>query len=134
MVRILIIIFLAFTGIGAILGGGSLITDRTGESLGLSIEILRYSPFADFFIPGHILFLVLGIGSLVASVLVTIKSKGYPLWTIFIGFALSIWIAVQILMLKEVQFLQIVFGTIGILLVILGILERNKIFHKNRLG
>ena len=129
MVRVIIIVLLAVTGIGAIIGGASLIADRSGESLGLSVKILQNSPFVDFFIPGHILFLLLGVGSLVASVIVVLKSKAYPLWTIFFGFTLAIWIAVQILMLQDVHYFHIIFGFVGILSVILGILERNKVFR-----
>lgn len=131
MVRVLIIILLAINGIGAVFGGGSLIADPTGQSLGMSIDMLQHSPFKDFFIPGLILFGLLGIGSLVVCVIVVLRMNGYALWTIFIGFVLSLWIAIQILMLQDVHYLHIIFGCIGIMLVILGILERNKLFRQN---
>ena len=132
MARVLIIFLLAIVGTGAVFGGGALIVDPSGGSIGLSVEILKYSPFSNFFIPGHLLFNFLGIGSLLACFIVIKKTKGYPIWTMIIGFTLTIWIAVQMMMLRDVQFLQIIFGSIGISLIILGILERNRIFRKSR--
>ncbi len=126
MTRITAIILLLITAIGAIFGGGALLIDPLGEKLGLPIETLKYSPFENFLIPGLILFIILGLGSLITSIIVIKRVSGYPFLTIFMGFAISIFISVEILMLKDVKFLQIIFAIIGISLVILGIILRKK--------
>lgn len=53
---------LAFLGVTAIGGGGILIISPSGKLLGgLPLSILVKSPFKDFFYPGIILFLILGV-------------------------------------------------------------------------
>ena len=103
-----------------------MLIDPSGTNQGLPIETLINSPFEDFLIPGLILFVVFGLGGLTTTIIVMKKIKGYPFLTIFMGFALSIFISVEILMLKDVNFLQIIFAIIGISLVILGIILRKK--------
>lgn len=129
MSRILSIILLSFTGVGALYGGVLLIADPTGWKIGMSTSILKYSPFTDFFFPGLILFLILGLGSLTSCALVLIRANKSSLGIIFTGFALSIWISIQILMLRDVEYLQILFACVGILLIVLGILERKREFN-----
>jgi hypothetical protein len=126
MIRIATIILLIINGLFAIFGGCTLLIDPAGSKLDLTTESLKYSPFSDYLIPGLILFIILGLGSAITSIIVGLKVKGYPFLTIFMGFALSIWISVQMLMLREMNGLQIVFGLIGIILIILGISLRRK--------
>jgi len=126
MSRILAIILLAFIGLGAVYGGVMLISDPTGWKIGLHTGMLKYSPFSDFLIPGIILLIVLGMGSLVTCALVTLRSGRYAMWIIFFGFAIAIWISVQMLMLRQVYFLQLLFGVIGLTIIVLGIFERKK--------
>lgn len=126
MIRATAIILLLITSISAIFGGGAMLIDPSGTNQGLPIETLINSPFEDFLIPGLILFVIFGLGGLTTTIIVMKKTKGYPFLTIFMGFALSIFISVEILMLKDVNFLQIIFAIIGISLVILGIILRKK--------
>ena len=126
MIKILAILLLAFTGISAIAGGGALMLDPSGESVDMPLDLLKHSPFKNFFLPGLILFTIIGLGCLVAFGIVIKKARGYPFLVIFIGFALSIWISVQMLFIRNVHFLHIVYGLIGIILIILGIFLRRK--------
>jgi hypothetical protein len=50
----------ALVGLTAILGGGQLAADPTGQGAGLPIEWLSGSPFPDYRIPGLVLLLVVG--------------------------------------------------------------------------
>lgn len=124
MIRLTTVVLLIFNGISALFGGGALVADPSGNSLNMPVESLKQSAFTDFFIPGLILFVVLGLGSIITSIVVIMRSKGYPFLTIFIGFALSIWISVQMLILHEVNWIHVLYGTIGIVLIILGIFLR----------
>lgn len=103
-----------------------MLIDPSGTNQGISIETLKNTPFDDFLIPGLILFIMFGLGGLITTIIVMKKIKGYPFLTISMGFALSLFISVEILMLKDVHFLQIIYAIIGISLVILGILLRKK--------
>ena len=130
MTRLTAVVLLIFIGVTALFGGGALATDPTGDTLGMPVDILKNSAFNDFFVPGLILFVVLGLGSIITSIVVIMKVHGYPFLTIFIGFALSIWISVQMLILRDVHYLHILYGLIGIILIVLGILLRKKEYGK----
>jgi len=121
MQRTISIILLFFNGVSACLGGGALISDPSGRSIEMPLDMLKYSPFHNFLIPGLILFFELGIGSLIAGIQVIRRIKSYSLYIIFIGAALTIWIITQILMIRGIHFLHFIFGGIGIVLLFLGI-------------
>jgi len=121
MQRTISIILLFFNGVSACLGGGALISDPNGRSIEMPLDMLKYSPFHNFLIPGLILFFELGIGSLIAGIQVIRRIKSYSLYIIFIGAALTIWIITQILMIRGIHFLHFIFGGIGIVLLFLGI-------------
>ena len=59
--RNILLILLAFLGLGAIFGGGVLIISPSGELFGMPLSMLANSPFNNFLVPGIILFTVLGI-------------------------------------------------------------------------
>ena len=124
MIRLTTVILLIFNGISALFGGGALVADPSGSSLDIPVESLKNSAFTDFFIPGLILFVILGLGSIITSIVVIMRTSGYPFLTIFIGFALAVWISVQMLILHEVQWIHVLYGLIGIALIILGIFLR----------
>lgn len=104
----------------AIYGGGRLIADPSGASIGLSVDWLRGSPFGDYFVPGLVLFAVFGLGSLA----VCVGLVGGHRWTTFgapgLGLALVGWIVVQIGVLGTVSALHLVYGGLGIVLVALS--------------
>ncbi|WP_434749926.1 hypothetical protein [Paenibacillus amylolyticus] len=55
-------------GIGAVAGGLLLMIDPSGRLLNMPVTLLEKSPFSDFFIPGMILFMVLGICPIVICI------------------------------------------------------------------
>ena len=131
MTRLTAIILLAFNGIGAMYGGSMLIYDPSGEMLGLPIEILKHAPFSDFFLPGLILFIILGLGSIVSCIVTIMKIRSYPFLIIFSGLAITIWISVQMLMLQGVHWAHILYGLIGMTLIFLGVILRKKEYGVN---
>jgi uncharacterized membrane protein YphA (DoxX/SURF4 family) len=120
ILRILSIVLLVFNGVGACFGGYMLVKDPTGQTLQMPVDQLQHSPFSDYFIPGMILLTVFGVGSMIAAMLVIVKVKSHPIATMFIGIALTIWILTQMFMLQSVHFLHLIYGGIGIVLIILG--------------
>jgi len=59
--RSIFLILLGSLGLGAMGGGGALIISPAGELLGMPLSMLEKSPFNGFFVPGIILFSVLGL-------------------------------------------------------------------------
>jgi uncharacterized membrane protein len=83
-------------GVGAIGGGIALMAGPKGEILPLPVSALTGSPFADYFVPGGILFTVLGLGPLGAAVLAWRRHPLAPFLPLALGGALLIWLAVEI--------------------------------------
>jgi hypothetical protein len=85
-----------FLSIGALGGGGALLLGPRGEVIPLPLSALQGSPFQTYFVPGLILFLVLGMGPLVAAALAWRRHPLGPLAAVAVGAALLIWLAVEI--------------------------------------
>jgi hypothetical protein len=85
-----------FLGIGALGGGIALMLGPRGEIIPLPVSALAGSPFDTYFVPGLILFFVLGLGPLVAAGLAWRRHDLAPLAACAVGLALLVWLAVQI--------------------------------------
>jgi hypothetical protein len=85
-----------FLGAGAVGGGLALMAGPNGEILPIPVSALSGSPFANYFVPGAILFTILGIGPLGAAVLAWRRHPVAPLLTVAVGGALLVWLIVEI--------------------------------------
>ena len=139
------IILLAFLGISALGGGGALTISPSGKLLGgLPVSILKNSPFKDFFIPGIILFLVLGtLPCLVAFSLIkkTVNKLAeslnffkdmYWAWSfsIYIAFALIIWLQTEMFLLQSVDWLHNFYMILAIVIILIALLPEVRNFYK----
>ncbi|OSZ82407.1 hypothetical protein CAP35_03805 [Chitinophagaceae bacterium IBVUCB1] len=98
-----------------------LMHDVSGTDIGLQLSYLQDSPFTDYYIPGFILFSVLGLGSVAVSVCGLYRIKHYPICMMLIGLGIVIWIVTQMLMTHLIFFLQFVIGAIGVASLLSGI-------------
>jgi hypothetical protein len=119
--NVLALILLLFNGVSAIFGGWSLIMDPTGSDLQMPVTFLEHSPFKDFLIPGIILFTFNGILSIVALVWTALRWKHYTWLILAEGIILSGWILVQMLMIRQYSYLQLLYGSIGVALFLIGL-------------
>jgi hypothetical protein len=110
-------------GIGAIAGGIALMAGPHGEIIPLSVSSLAGSPFADYFVPGAVLFTILGLGPLVAAVFAWRRHRLAPFMTVAVGAALLVWLAVQVATIGFVSDppLQPVYLGLGVVITLLGI-------------
>jgi hypothetical protein len=136
---------LAFLGLSAIGGGGALIISPSGKLLsGLPLTILEQSPFNNFLIPGIILFIVLGIipcllvfallkktNSVLAERFNFFKDMHW-VWTfsIYIAFALIIWIQVETIFIQGVGWLQTFYMLYAIPLILVALLPQVRNLYK----
>lgn len=122
--RKLLIIILFLQGFSAIVSGIEII--RT-NGLGIPLQWLSATPFSSFIIPGLILVCVVGGTSILACVLL-IKNLRYALEaSATAGFGIQIWIFVQLFMINQSSFLQVIYFSSGIIILILVfLLLRNK--------
>ena len=111
---------LLFLGISAIGGGGQFLLDPTGDIIGMPGDVLADSPFADFLLPGLILFTVLGLFPLV--VLYGLYTQHRWAWpgVIMVGIALIVWIVVQGLIIGFGHWLQWLYLSLGFVLILLA--------------
>ncbi|OOV13275.1 hypothetical protein [Flavobacterium sp. LM4] len=132
---------LSFLGITAMIGGGALIISPSGKLLGgLPLSILENSPFPDFLIPGIILFVVLGFLPLLIAVALikrpfiafaehfNLFKDMYWAWTysIYIAFALIIWIQVETFFVQGVGWLQMFYMLYAIVMLIVALLPHTR--------
>lgn len=125
---------LAFLGLSAAFGGVVLVLNPTGTWLQIPLSILQFSPFRDFLIPGLILGIVFGLGSFATLLALWFRpawSFGTALtrftgahwsWSaaVVVGGGQVIWIITEMLMVRGVDWLQFVYGGLGLLIVLLA--------------
>lgn len=118
--RYLAIFLLIILSFSALFGGGLLIKDKSGQILKLDLNWLQDSPFKNYLIPGLILFILIGLGSLATVLTGMIGKRYFPVGTLLCGGMLTIWITVQMAMFQSMHPLQISFLLLGILLLLIG--------------
>jgi hypothetical protein len=143
--RNFLITLLLFLGLSALGGGAMLIISPSGKLIGdLPLSFLDHSPFNDFLIPGLILFLVLGLSpcllifalikkptSRVAEYFNYFKDMHWA-WSfsIYISFALIIWIQVETIFIQSVGWLQTFYMLYSIPLIFVTLLPQIRILYK----
>jgi magnesium-transporting ATPase (P-type) len=142
--RIVLSVVMGFLGLGAIGGGGALIVSPSGELIGMPLSILSNSPFKSFLIPGIILFSVLGvIPTLLLFPLLRYTKSGFAdrfnifndmqwawTFTIYIAFALIIWIQAQMLFIHAVHWAHTLYMFIALAIIFVALLPSNRNTYK----
>jgi hypothetical protein len=67
-----------------------------GEIIPIPVSALKGSPFETYFVPGLILFCVLGLCPLAAATLAWLRHPLAPIAALAVGVALLIWMVVEI--------------------------------------
>ncbi len=111
----------AFTALGAIPAGLSMILEPDGSGLGLPLETLQGSPFSDFLIPGILLLIMNGVLQALGAVLSFAKNTQAGRGGVFLGILLTAWICIQVYFIGLITFLQPLFFFIGVAEIFLGL-------------
>lgn len=114
------LLLLTLNAIGALVGGIPMIAYPDGSASGISTSYLEHSPFANYLIPGLVLVTFNGLLSLMVFLSLILNVRHHSWFVMGQGIILLGWIVIQMIMLREVNFLQVAFGTIGLALIILG--------------
>jgi hypothetical protein len=112
MNRLALILLTLFVAAGAIFGGIGLILEA---DLGMDLALLDGTPFSSYVVPGYILLLAVGGSNLVAGILLLIDHEQAPSFAFLAGAVLTAWIAVQVVMIGMMSFLQPAFFTFGLM-------------------
>ena len=122
LLHMISILLLLLNAAGALSAGSSMILEPDGTGLQLPLIWLQHTPFNDFLIPGIILFLVNGVFNIWVIIMILLKKPRYPHYIMLAGILLVGWILVQVVMTRMNHILQFIFGTIGVLMFITGLL------------
>jgi hypothetical protein len=115
---------LVLQGVGAVGGGSALMLGPQGQIIPLPVSQLAGSPFDSYFVPGLVLFTVLGIGPLAVALLAWRRHALSPVLTMLVGVALLIWIGVQVATIgysTDPMPLQAVYLGLGVILLLMGL-------------
>ena len=142
--RNLLIVLLAFLGLGAIGGGAVLIVSPSGKLIGMPLAILNPSPFSNFLIPGIILFFVLGIIPMLLIIALLKKPTSklaerfnycadmHWAWTysIYIAFILIFWIQIEMVLLNAVSWLHTFYMLLAVVIIFVALLPQVRNLYK----
>lgn len=120
--KILVAILLLINSVGAVYGGWNLMIHPDGSTMQMSLDWLQYSPFNSYLIPGIILFTVNGLFGIFVFGTIIFRHRLYPWFVVAQGLILSGWIVIQIIMVRSIVGIQVLFGSIGLALILLGYL------------
>lgn len=76
-------------------------------------ELLKNAPFDNFFIPGLFLFVVIGLMNIAAGITGIKKWKYQGYFSGAMGGVLMAWIVIQCFMIREINYLHVIFFLIG---------------------
>jgi hypothetical protein len=110
---------LLFNGISALYGGAQLLLMPDGSGLGMSTDLLEYSPFEDFFVPGLFLFGIIGLGSIIVFISGALKIWIYGRASRMVGILMLLWLIIQILSIRTFSWLQVLIALFGLAMVLL---------------
>jgi hypothetical protein len=117
----------AGVGLSAILGGARLVSDPTGASAALPLDWLQGSPFSDYFIPGLLLLVAIGLGTSVAAGATWLGFHRAGLLAMASGLVLVVFILTEVWMVGLRTFLQPLFLGLGLLILALGLAAHRQI-------
>jgi hypothetical protein len=132
----LLILLQFLLGLGAFVSGILMMAFPDGSLMQMPLDMLKYSPFPHFFIPGAILCTLLGVFPLaVAYSLWQRPSWRWPealnpakglhwSWSASwaAGVILVIWITVQVVLLRSIAFLHVLYFVWGWVLIVLTLI------------
>ncbi len=143
--RNILISLLLFLGVSAIGDCLLLMISPSPKFLGgLPLSILDHSPFSDFLIPGIILFLILGLAPCLIAFALLKKPKSEfaekfnlfkdmywaSSFSIYIAFALIIWIQVGTIFVQDVCWLQTFYMLYAIPIIFVTLLPQVRTIYK----
>ncbi len=110
----------ALIGLTAIAGGFRLISNPNGIP-DFPIEWLSNSPFNNYFIPGLVLLIVIGLGNVLAGTVTFLRKRYSGSIAIVFGIFLILYMATEVWFVGLRNFLQPLYFILGVIVLILGL-------------
>jgi hypothetical protein len=143
--RNILVGLLLFLGASAVGGGFLLIVSPSGKAIGrLPLSLLAHSPFPNFLIPGIILSTILGVMPFLVAFALLRKPENrfldrlnffndmYWAWSfsIYVAFALVIWIQVETIFVQSVGWLQTFYMLYALPIIFVALLPQLRTIYK----
>lgn len=119
--RVLILALAVFSALSSIAGGMELVIWHRGDHFLPPLDVLRFTPFHNYFVPGLILTLIVGGAQLLCVMAVYERRKSAPLACVLAGGTLSGWIGAEAAMIRTFHPLHGLYLFVGLTLLGLGI-------------
>jgi len=116
-----------FIGLGAVGGGLALVLEPSGSYLGIPLELLKSSPFSTYLVPGIVLLMVNGVGSLVGAAASFTRHRYACETAMTLGVFLVVWIMLQVYWFAGFHWLHALYLGLGLLEFVLGWLLRKAL-------
>jgi hypothetical protein len=110
----------AFIGLGAVGAGLAMVLDPSGANLGMPLDWLGGTPFPDYLVPGVVLLVVNGLGSLTGAVASFTRYRYAGEIAMALGAFLIIWIVAQVWWIGLSSWLQPSYFGFGVVELVLG--------------
>ncbi|MDQ3051552.1 MAG: hypothetical protein M3Q95_11745 [Bacteroidota bacterium] len=121
------LILLFFSSAGAYFAGYQLVDHSDGSTLKLPLELLEHTPFKNFFIPGILLFISVGITGSLALIVTFLQVRYHAKFVIASGLLLTCWILVKLALTTEIQDVDYLILATGLAEMLCGLaLDRKK--------
>ncbi len=135
---------MAFQAVGAIGGGLALVIRPSGSLMQMPLSMLEHSPFPNFLIPGLFLLIVLGLLPAFTCYALLKKPRCAFLtrinpekevhwaWSLafFIGIVLILWIDLEVMFLREVALLHLIYALLGVTIVVVTVWPSTRKYFK----
>ena len=109
-----------FIGLGAVGGGLVLILDPSDSILGIPLEELKRTPFSTYLVPGIVLLVVNGFGSLMGAAASFTRHRNAGKTAMALGVFLAAWIMLQVYWFSGFHWLHALYLGLGLLEFVLG--------------
>lgn len=106
--------------------GYHLISHPDGSTIRLSPEMLKFTPFKNFRIPGILLIVSIGLFGMLTIFFIIFQQNYHPKYIIASGFMLTVWMLAQMALSPEIYNFQYGILAIGIAQMLCGFsLDKN---------
>lgn len=116
-------------GLGAVGGGMGLVLEPSGSNLGMPLSMLKNTPFSTFLVPGIVLLVVNGFGSLIGAAVTFKRYRRAAEIALGLGLFLVAWILIQVYWFSGFHWLHVLYLSLGLLELILGFLLRRAVLR-----
>lgn len=126
--KTILFILICFVGLTATISGLLMISKHNGEILGLSPSLLEQTPFDNFFIPGILLTVLVGVVNLVAVFFNIQRHVNRYNWAIAGGVMITGWIIIQMILIQTAHWLHFIYLGMGVFIILLAFQLKGKWF------